>query len=242
MDELRVIFEDDYLIAFDKPAGLLIAPDRWDKSAPNLMARVHSTMSPLIYNAHRLDRDTSGLVVCAKNKPTLDRLCSQFERGEVHKEYLALARGRPPAKRGVIERAIVPDAERPGKMKCVRRGKRAVTVYEVVKAFNACVLLRLQPRTGRTHQLRVHLKWLGCPIVADPWYGDGRPLMLSEFKPGYKPPQEGERPLLARLALHAHRLVLRHPATGESLALEAPLPRDFKAALRQLEKWAAFRE
>lgn len=234
----EILFEDDWLIAFDKPSGLLVAPDRYDKGAPNLMATVHSALSPFIFNAHRLDRDTSGVLLCAKTKAALDALCLQFERGETHKEYLALVRGAPPVAEGEVDRPIVVDPENPGRMKTARRGKQAITRYETLERFRGWTWLRLCPRTGRTHQLRVHMAYLGCPIVADPWYGDGRPLLLSEFKRGYKPPREGERPLLARLALHAHRLTVRHPHLGEPQTIEAPLPREFRAALNQLRKWA----
>lgn len=236
---MKKLFEDDHLIAFDKPSGLLIAPDRFDKDAPNLMAWVHNTFGPGIFNVHRLDRDTSGVVLCAKTKPALDDLCLQFERGEVEKEYVALVRGSPLSAGGEINEPIAPDPNRPGRMKLLRGGKPALTYYTVEQSFRTVSLLRLCPRTGRTHQLRVHLAHIGCPIVGDPWYGDGRPLLLSEIKRGYKPPREGERPLLDRLALHAARLSFRHPGTGERKAIDAPLPLEMETALKQLRKWAS---
>ncbi|HMP77246.1 MAG TPA: RluA family pseudouridine synthase [Kiritimatiellia bacterium] len=234
-----ILLEDEHLVAFDKPSGLLIAPDRWDKARENLMALVHARLAPTIFNAHRLDRDTSGVVLCAKTKPALDALCIQFERGEVEKEYVALVRGRPPAATGEINEPIAPDPNRPGRVKTLRSGKAALTCYEIEQPFRSVTLLRLRPRTGRTHQLRIHLKHLGCPIVADPWYGDGRPLLLSEIKRGYKPARGEERPILGRLALHAHRLTFTHPATGARVAVEAPLPDDLQLALKQLVRWSA---
>ncbi|MCS6772143.1 MAG: RluA family pseudouridine synthase [Kiritimatiellae bacterium] len=235
----RVLLDDEAILAVDKPAGLLVAPDRYDKNAPHLMAWVHREFGPTVFNVHRLDRDTSGAVLCAKTKAALDDLSLQFERGEVDKEYVALVRGRPPAHQGTIDRPIVVDLEHPGRMKAARRGKQAITVYEVVERFRGYSWLRLRPKTGRTHQLRVHLQYIGCPIVADPWYGDGRPLLLSEIKRGYKPPREGERPLLSRLALHAHRLTFRHPLRGDQIVVESPIPKEMDAALKQLRKWAA---
>jgi RluA family pseudouridine synthase len=236
---LNILFEDDSVVAFDKPAGLLVAPDRWDKERPNLMALIHARISPQIFNAHRLDADTSGIVLCAKTKLVLNKLCAQFERGEIEKEYLALVRGRPALEKGSIREPLMPDPSRPGKIRASRHGKPAHTDYEIERAFRGFALLRLRPRTGRTHQLRVHMKCLGCPIVADPWYSDGRPLFLSEFKRGYKPSRGEERPLLARLALHAQRLKFEHPATGARVEIEAPVPDDFAVALAQLAKWAA---
>ncbi len=234
-----VLFEDEHILAFDKPSGLLISPDRWDKEKENLMDEVHAHRSPDIFNAHRLDRDTSGVIVCGKTKDALNSLCLQFERGEVEKEYLALVCGRPPHERGEVDQPMAEDPEHPGRMKCVRHGKPAITRYETEQAFRGWTLLRLFPQTGRTHQLRVHMKTLGCPILADPWYGDGLPLVLSEFKRGYKPSLHKEHPLIARLALHAHRLTLRHPADGRSLAIEAPIPKELRTAIRQLSRWAA---
>lgn len=235
---MKTLFEDEHLIAFDKPSGLLVAPDRWDKELENLMRWVHANVGPGVFNAHRLDRDTSGIVLCAKTKPALDELCRQFETGAVEKEYRALVRGRPPAEEGEIAEPIAPDPYRPGRVKTLRSGKPALTRYAVEEAFRAFSFLRLYPQTGRTHQLRVHLKHIGCPIVADPWYGDGRPLLLSEFKRGYKPARGEERPLLSRLALHAHRLSFAHPASGSATTIESPIPDDIALALKQLRKWA----
>lgn len=234
-----IIFEDELLLAFDKPSGLLIAPDRWDKEKTNLMDIVHADLSPEIFNAHRLDRDTSGLVLCAKTKAALDDVCLQFERGDVEKEYLALVRGRAPLGAGEIAQDLAKDPERPGRMKAVHRGKSALTHYETKESYRGWSLLRLRPQTGRTHQLRVHLRVAGCPIVCDPWYGDGRPLLLSEIKRSYKPGRQPERPLLEHLALHAQRLSFRHPRTGERTTIEAALPRDFEIAIKQLRRWAS---
>lgn len=234
-----ILFEDDVLLAFNKPSGLLIAPDRWDKERENLMDEVHRILAPDIFNAHRLDRDTSGVVLCAKIKSALDDLCLQFERGLVEKEYLALVRGHPPTQQGEIDVHLAIDPNRPGKMKAVRRGKPALTRYETEERFRGWTLLRLRPQTGRTHQLRVHAKALGCPIVCDPWYGDGRPLLLSDIKRGYKPGRQPERPQLGHLALHAQRVTFRHPATGQAHTIEAPIPAAFHVALKQLRRWAA---
>jgi RluA family pseudouridine synthase len=203
-----VLFEDDHLIVFDKPAGLLIAPDRWDKSKPNLMTLVHQRLSPNWFNAHRLDKDTSGVLVCAKTRASLDALCAQFERNEIGKEYLALVYGVPAPRSGRIRKSLAPDPKRPGKMVVRRGGKPAETEYEVLESLRASARVRLVPRTGRTHQLRVHLAAIGCPILGDPFYG--------------RSAQAG--PPANRLALHAERLTLRHPATGDVLILVAPWP------------------
>lgn len=234
-----VVFEDDAIVAFNKPSGLLVAPDRWDKSLSNLMGMVHEQRDPGWFNAHRLDKDTSGLVLCAKTKPALDHLCRQFEQHRVRKEYLALARGVPKDDRGLISAPIVDDPQRPGRMMTAKRGKPAETAYEAVERFRGLTLFSLAPRTGRTHQLRVHLVSIGCPIVGDPFYGDGRGFCLSEIKKGYKHKGRGqaERPLISRLALHACRLAIEHPSTGLPLVIEAPLPKDMEIALKYLRKF-----
>lgn len=231
-----VVYEDDALIAFNKPSGLLIAPDRWDKELENLMDLVHEQGSPAWFNVHRLDKATSGLVLCAKTKPALDAVCQAFETREVEKTYLALVRGCPKEPQGVISEALAPDPQQPNRMKVSVHGKPAETAYEVVERWHRLSLLHLRPHTGRTHQLRVHCAFMKCPIVADHVYGTERGLFLSDFKRKYKEGDGPERPLIGRLALHAWKLALTHPVTGQPLCIEAPPSKDFGAALRQLRR------
>ena len=234
-----VVFEDDALIAFNKPSGLLVAPDRWDKDRANVMRMVHTQLSPHYFNAHRIDAETSGLLLCAKTKPALDHLCHQFQEGKVAKEYLALTRGAPREDTGRIDRPLEEDPARPGIMRLANGGgKKAVTDYTVLERWRGLVLIQAQPLTGRTHQIRVHLAGLGCPIVADRYYGKGRGVFLSDIKKRYKQKAEPEKPLMGRLALHAHRLTLLHPVTGEKLAIEAPLPKDFELTIKYLRRFA----
>jgi RluA family pseudouridine synthase len=245
---LPVLYEDEALIVFAKPSGLLTAPDRWDTSRENLMAIVHARWSPDWFNAHRLDRGTSGAVLCAKTPEALRAITAQFDRHEVEKRYLALTRGQPAADRGVVEAPLAPDGRRPGRMRVDREGKESATEFEVLERWRGgLALLRLRPLSGRTHQVRVHLAHLGCPVLGDPDYGGGRvggkrgALHLSEFKRGYKRPSGGqaERPLIDRLALHAESLGLTHPVTGERLVVAAPLPADLAVAIKQLRRYAA---
>lgn len=231
-----VVFEDEHLVAFNKPPGLLIAPDRWNKDLPNLMDMVHAEGSPEWFNVHRLDKATSGLVLCAKTKPVLDAVCQLFETRAVEKIYLALVRGCPPEPKGLINQPIGPSPQHPNVMRVSPHGKPAETAYEVVERWHRLSLLHLFPHTGRTHQLRVHCAWMKCPIVADNVYGTERGLFLSDFKRKYKEGDGVERPLLGRLALHAWKLTLVHPVTGQPLTIEAPPTKDFGAALRQLRR------
>lgn len=227
------------MIAFDKPAGLLTAPDRWDKSRPNLMAWVHEKMSREWFNAHRLDAGASGVVLCAKTKHVLGQLCRMFEQRTIRKTYWAITRGVPSEPSGLIRWRLAPDPRRPGRMRVHPRGKEAATHYAVEESWGGFALIRCEPLTGRQHQLRAHLGALGCPVVGDVLYGGGRGLFLSELKRGFKRKAEPERPLIGRLALHAAALDFEHPLTGAHVRIEAPLPRDFEVALKYLRRFGS---
>jgi RluA family pseudouridine synthase len=251
-----VIHEDDSIIAFDKPSGLLVAPDRWDKSRENLMDLVHDRMGRHVANIHRIDAGTSGVLLCAKAKPALDFLTGQFQSKTVRKLYLALVvvlpvdramkvvepvrapdGGLPEA--FTMDLALGEDAARPGRMRVYRNrgGKECQTDFRVLERFGRYALLECSPVTGRTHQIRVHLAAAGAPVLNDPFYGDpGEVLLLSNLKRRYKGRDE-EKPLISRLALHASELAFIHPATQSETTVKAPLPRDFEVALKYLRKF-----
>lgn len=233
-----VIFEDEALIAFDKPSGLLIAPDRWDKSRVNLMGLVHERMGHGVANVHRIDADTSGLVLCAKTKPALDFLSGQFQSKTVEKTYHALVVGAPPLDAYAVDFVLKEDEGAPGRMCVVKKhGKASVTEFKVLERFGAFSHLECRPLTGRTHQIRIHLSASGTPILNDPFYGNDTVLLLSGLKRGYKG-RADERPLIARLALHAGGLTFTHPLSRERMTLTAPLPHDFEVALKYLRKFS----
>jgi RluA family pseudouridine synthase len=232
-----VIFEDDAVVVFDKPSGLLVAPDRWDKARVNLMGLVHEKLGRHVANVHRLDADTSGLLLCAKTKPALDFLSGQFQSKTVGKTYHALVVGSPALDLYTVDFVLKEDDAAPGRMCVVKKhGKAAVTEFQVLERFGRFALVECRPQTGRTHQIRVHLSASGTPILNDPFYGDETRLLLSELKRGYKG-RADEKPLIARLALHASRLAFMHPVTRERTEVASPLPNEFEVALKYLRKF-----
>lgn len=232
-----VIFENDDFIALNKPTGLLSIPDREGKevSLKNLLQEKYG----IIFTVHRLDRDTSGLIVFAKNEATHRHLSIQFEGRLTKKIYAGLVLGSPAEKKGSINLPLAENMVQRGIMIVNRRGKESLTDYEVVEDFGIYSWMQFQIHTGRTHQIRVHMKELGHPIVCDAIYGDGKPLLLSSLKKKkFKLAKDilEERPLMARLALHAHQLTFT-TIQGEKQELTAELPKDMRATLQQLTKW-----
>jgi len=232
-----IIFEDEFFVAIDKPPGLLSVPDREQKevSLKDLLAKKYGR----IFTVHRLDRNTSGLILYAKDEATHKYLSGVFEERKVEKIYLGLVNGVPPVPEGTIDAPMMEHPAKNGTMVTNRKGKAAVTDYKLLHQYGRFSWMEFNIHTGRTHQIRVHLKHLGHPIVADDLYGDGKPLRLSMVKKKFKlsKNEEEEKPLLGRLALHSSRLTFTD-ARGVLHQLEAPLPKDLRATLQQLEKWS----
>jgi 23S rRNA pseudouridine1911/1915/1917 synthase len=248
--EIPILHQDEHLLAIDKPAKLLVSPDRYDPERPNLMKLLHAGIAAgkpwavehgisYLSNAHRLDFETTGVLLLAKNKPALVQLANQFGAEKPLKTYLAIVQGQPPETTFEVDAPLAPHPARLGSMHVdFKNGKKSRTAFEVAEAFDGYTLLRCRPMTGRTHQIRIHLKWVKLPICGDEVYG-GKALWLSRIKRNFrlKGDQE-ERPLTPRLALHAARLELPHPITGETVVIESPLPRDLGVALKYLRKYA----
>jgi 23S rRNA pseudouridine1911/1915/1917 synthase len=232
---IDIIFENDHFVAINKPAGLLSIPDREgnDISLKTMLKSKYGN----IFTIHRLDRDTSGIIVFAKDEATHRYLSTAFEERNVEKYYLGIVSGVIPEKQGTIDAPIAENQSRRGVMIIHKRGKEAVTDYEVQEEFGKFSLVQFRIHTGRTHQIRVHMQKLGHPIVCDELYGDGLPVLLSSFKYGYKlsKNEEEERPILSRLGLHAQRLKLKD-ADGAVHDLQAEMPKDMRALLQQLRK------
>jgi 23S rRNA pseudouridine955/2504/2580 synthase/23S rRNA pseudouridine1911/1915/1917 synthase len=230
-----IIYEDQNLIALNKPSGLLAIPDREGKeiSLKKLLVEKYGN----IFTVHRLDKDTSGLIVFAKNEATHKHLSQQFEARQTEKIYLGLVLGSLAEKKGSIDAPIAEHPVKKGLMTVHRKGKESFTDYQVLEDFKIFSWLQFQIQTGRTHQIRVHAKHIGHPVVCDNLYGDGKPILLSLLKHKFKLSKNEleERPILNRLALHALSLQFEN-INNETIKLEAPLPKDLKALLQQLRK------
>ncbi|MFM2358079.1 MAG: hypothetical protein RLY16_71 [Bacteroidota bacterium] len=230
-----IVFENDQFIAINKPSGMLTIPDR-EQSEPSLKDLLIQKFGS-IFTVHRLDKDTSGLVVFAKNEGAHKFLSALFEGRQIEKYYLGLVQGSPTPAVGSIDAPIQEHAYIKGKMMIHRNGKASLTDYEVLEDVSRIALVKFNIHTGRTHQIRVHAANIGHPILCDSLYGDGQPILLSKFKKNYKlsKHEEEERPILKRLALHSSRLLFTDEQ-GNRHELEAPLPKDMRALLQQLKK------
>jgi 23S rRNA pseudouridine1911/1915/1917 synthase len=239
---LRIVFEDAAFTVVDKPPGLVTHPAKgnWSGTMVNALqfhfdrlSTVGGENRPGI--VHRLDRDTSGLLIVAKDDRAHKELAGQFEARTIRKEYLALVYGAPSRDSDYIENPLgihPTDRLRIAVRSIEDGGKPAATFYEVLERFDGFALVRCKPRTGRTHQIRVHLAHIGHPIVADKPYSGRDRLTLGDLLGAGAP--GADRVLISRQALHAHALDLRHPLTGAPLHFHAPIPDDMATALAAL--------
>jgi 23S rRNA pseudouridine1911/1915/1917 synthase len=231
-----ILFDNNDFVVINKPSGILSIPDRM-QSEPSLKDKLIEKYGS-IFTVHRLDKGTSGVIVFAKNEVTHKHLSKQFEERSTRKIYNGLAMGQPAVASGVIEEPIMEHFSNKGVMMTSDEGKPAITEYETLDQYKAFTWMQFHILTGRTHQIRVHMKHLGHPIVCDELYGDGKPVLLSSIKRRFKLSKEAEeeRPILNRLALHAFQLSFKDN-DGEEHHFEAPLPKDLRALLLQLKKW-----
>ncbi len=232
----EIIFENEHFVAINKPSGLLSIPDREGKEIS--LKIILKDKYGDIFTVHRLDKDTSGIMVFAKNEQTHKYLSGLFEDRETEKFYTGLVYGIPSQESGSIDAPIMEHPVKKGVMVTNKKGKTALTDYDVIETFGNYSLMQFRIHTGRTHQIRVHMKHIGHPIVCDAVYGTADPVLLSSIKKKFNLSkyEEEERPLFNRLALHAEKLAFTDEQNIKHI-LEAPLPRDMKALLQQLRKW-----
>ena len=229
---LDVVHEDDELIVVNKPAGIVVHPAAGVTSGTlaNALAfhfQQLSTSAGIVRPGivHRLDKGTSGLMVVAKTESAHEDLADQFRDREVFKSYVALVHGQVEKRTGQIDQPIARDRGNRTRMAVVRGGRPALSIYRVRKRFERFTLLNVELKTGRTHQIRVHLAWLKHPVVGDEAYGSGRDKTVPDHK------LRSEIANLGRQFLHAEQLGFRHPRTKEDLRFTSPLPSELQAVL-----------
>ena len=230
-----IIFENENFVAINKPAGLLSIPNRTQSeiSLKYLLQKKYGS----IFTVHRLDKETSGIILFAKNEISHKYFSQIFEGKFIEKFYIGLVHGSLPSAEGTIDAAILEHPVNKGQMVVNKKGKPSLTTYKVMEDFGKYSLVEFQIHTGRTHQIRVHAKNIGHPIVCDPLYGDGNPILVSSLKKRYNlsKREDEERPILNRVALHYYRLKCKD-ADGTDIELMAELPKDIRALLQQLRK------
>lgn len=248
-----MLFEDEHLLALDKPAGLLTSPDRQDAKLPSLIQLLQQGIErgvpwvkdrnlTYLMHTHRLEAETSGVLLFAKDKPTLLSLATQFGSEKPNRIFVALVRGVAALEQSEFrtDAKIAPNRLQMGLMRVdTRNGKRSKTEFTVRERFDGYMLMECRPLTARNHQLRLHLKHVGFKLVADQFYG-GPPLLLSSLKDEYRLKRgRTERPLIGRTAIHAEQVVITHPVTGAELKISAPWPKDFEVSVKYLRRYAS---
>jgi 23S rRNA pseudouridine1911/1915/1917 synthase len=232
---IDIVYEDDTLVVVNKPAGLVVHPASGTPSGTLANALAYhfqqlpdggTGVRPGI--VHRLDRDTSGLLVVAKTEAALENLSDQFRDRTVFKSYIALVHGRVAANTGKIDQPLARDPTNRTRMAVVRGGRNALTLYRLRRAFDRFTLLDVELKTGRTHQIRVHLAWLKHPVVGDETYGAGRDNTIQD------PQLRARVRNLNRHFLHAEKLALTHPETKQVVKFESPLPAELSEILLTL--------
>ncbi len=233
----KIIYEDDAVVLMDKASGALTIPDRFKPELFNLYNWLNKKYGK-VFVVHRLDRETSGLLVFAKTEEAHKNLSRQFEDRTVEKIYQVLVEGVMHEMEGEIDKPIAKHPSKSGRMITSAKGKPSLTLFKVIEHFKNFTHLEADIKTGRTHQIRVHFKSIGYPLAVDSEYGRNDAFYLSKIKRKYNfGKDQEERPLMSRTTLHATKLVFDHPVTGERMAFETELPKDFGAVLKQLKKW-----
>ena len=235
--DYTTIYSDNDIVVLNKRSGLLIAADRYNPDEPRLDLIAEKEFGKL-YAVHRIDKDTSGIIIYARNPEAHKNLSLQFEKRLVDKTYHCLVHGHPVWETLHVTIPLLPDGDAKHRTTANKKiGKPSVTDFRVVGNCGQFSWIEAKPKTGRTHQIRVHLSQSGFCIVCDPLYsGNQKPIRLSEIKRNWRGDQFEEQPLLSRLGLHAYKITFTHPTTGEKMTFTAPYQKDMEALRKQLSK------
>jgi len=244
---LDPLFEDDHLLIINKATGVSVLPDRWNPDLPNvrdLLTRARLQENPdlehPIWIVHRIDSETSGILLLAKTADMHRELNQMFSEAKIEKTYLCVVQGAPPAETGTVTHSLEKTSRSKRPVRIAQQGMPAETTWEIIERFKRHALVKVSPRTGRMHQIRVHMQSLGCPLAFDPLYGNRTPITIADFKRNARSSIKPDRQpgaLIDRLTLHAARLDFTDPLSGEKRSFEAPLPKDLNALLKTLRKW-----
>ncbi len=243
--KIKIIHQDEHILAINKPARLRVIPDHWIPNLPNLRDLLQQKLSSLykkneqfVWVIHRIDADTSGLVIFARNPYAHQTLNKAFEENQIQKTYLAIVQGCPEQSEGEINLPIDTKRRSKGRVRIHPEGKPSSTKYRVIEKFRDFALLEVLPQTGRTHQIRIHLQYIGHPLAIDPLYNKTDKITISQLRGKWiKTASNEENAIISRLSLHAYKLKFPHPETGKLLQLEAETPKDFNAFYKALKKW-----
>lgn len=235
----EIIHEEEEFLVINKPAGWLSIPDRYDESKSNVLSSLQSYRDQ-IFAVHRLDKDTSGVMLFAKTERSHKKLSQAFENHLVDKTYHAFVDGNPIENEFTIKDSIAYSNSKKGTVKVDAKGKISETYCEVLQSWKSFSKLACKPKTGRLHQIRIHLENKGYPLMVDATYGNRSEFFISEIKGRKKfnlKKDDVERPLVYRHTLHSQKIVFKHPITAKILDFEAPYPKDLRALNKQLDKW-----
>jgi 23S rRNA pseudouridine1911/1915/1917 synthase len=234
---IDILYEDDYMLVVSKPSGILVIPDRAGKELYNIKS-IFDKKYGKIFIVHRIDRETSGVLILAKTEEAHKKLSMMFQNRDIDKTYWALINGKPNVKSATITLKIAESKLNRGEYVTSGSGQEAISHYEILEVLGKYCLVQIKIETGRTHQIRVHMKAINHPLAVDHLYGlkDKPGIMLSEIKKKYKAStkDDEEKPLISRLTLHAYSVEFIHPVTELPMVIEAPLPKDFAITLKML--------
>jgi len=246
---IEIIYQDDDILVVNKPSGISVTKDRTGKAElKDILLSPRLTSQPVtggdqLRLVHRLDKDTSGVMLLAKNVQAQTKYSTYFEERQVKKTYLAIVSGFVPDSQGTIDAPLTRD-RKDANLMCIakKKGKESVTNWRLLADFGSTALLAVSPQTGRTHQIRVHLPSIGLPLAFDPLYGSSRPIFLSEFKSGYRLGRnQTEKPLIERLTLHAYQLEFPNVAETQSVIPAAPVPNQSDIPAEPIPNQLSFR-